>query len=160
MAQLINLETAFWITIDIILASLVIYALAKYIKLKRRLTKPKSSLDVKRNILTERFKEYLSRQGGRQAVITIFNELVDDLMKVIQLDPKKNLTTKEILTVLNSEIPIGAQDLLHGMYSLYEAARFGAYEPNEVEINQFSKQLEAIDKLFIQGYSSRWSNES
>ncbi|MEM1583738.1 MAG: hypothetical protein QXF28_07445 [Nitrososphaerota archaeon] len=160
MAQLIDPETAFWITIDIIIASLAAYALFKYIKLKRRITKPDNSIEVDQHILTNRFREYLSRKGGRQAVITIFNEVVDGLAEARQLNARKNLTTREILTILNGKLAAEIQNLLHEMYSLYEAARFGGYEPSEVEIDQFSKQLERLDNLSIREYPSRWLNES
>lgn len=160
MVQLIDPETAFWIIVDAVLASLVIYASVKYVKLKKRTSWSDARPNIMRNGLTSKFREYVSNYGGRQAVIKIFNELVDGLATVNQLNAKRSLTTKEILTTLNSGLSGETQKLLDKMYSLYEATRFGGHEPSELEVSQFSDWLETLDKLFTRLNSSRWFDES
>jgi phosphoglucomutase len=72
-----------------------------------------------------------------------------------RLDIQKNLTTREILTALDSNLSRNIKTLLHEMYNLYEAARFGGYELNEIEINQFNKKLELLNKIITHEYSRR-----
>jgi len=151
---LIEIETAFWITIDVVLASLIIYTLIKYIKLKRRDSEAKHNLVIELSF-AKKFKEYILNYGGRQTVITIFNKLIDSLVMSNPLDIKKNSTTREILTTRDSSLARNVKTLLHEMYNLFEVARFGDYGPNEVEINQFSKKLESFNKILKHEYSWR-----
>jgi len=155
MVQLIDVETALWITVDTALASLIIYTLFRYVKLKRRLSEAKRIRSTELIDFAKKFKEYISNYGGRWAVITIFNELVNSLVVSNRLDIQKNLTTREILTALDSNLSRNIKTLLHEMYNLYEAARFGGYELNEIEINQFNKKLELLNKIITHEYSRR-----
>ena len=104
---------------------------------------------------TKKFKEYISNYGGRWAVITIFNELVNSLVVSNRLAIQKNLTTREILSALDSNLSRNIKTLLNEMYNLYEAARFGSYEPDEMEIKQFNKKLELLNKIITHGCSQR-----
>jgi len=155
MVQLIDLETALWITVDAALASLIIYTLFRYVKLKRRLNEAKRIASTELIDFTKKFKEYISNYGGRWAVITIFNELVNSLVVSNRLALQKNLTTREILSALDSNLSRNIKTLLNEMYNLYEAARFGSYEPDEMEIKQFNKKLELLNKIITYGYSQR-----
>lgn len=149
MVQLMDPETAIWIIVDIALAGIVVYTLFRYIRLKRRVIEAKSITNTELRDFTEKFKEYISNHGGRWAVIMIFNELIDSLVTLKHLELQKNLTTREILATLDNSLSRNIEVLLHEMYSLYEAARFGNYEPSLVEINQFNKKLELFNKINI-----------
>ena len=151
MVQLMDPETAIWIIVDIALACIIVYTFFRYIKLKRRVTEAKHITDTGQRDFTQKFKEYISNHGGRRAVIMIFNELIDSLVTLNHLELQKNLTTREILAALDSSLPRNIEVLLHEMYSLYEAARFGGYEPSKVEIDQFNKKLELFNKIDTYG---------
>lgn len=127
----------------------------RYAKLKRRLNEAKCIASTESSDFTRKFKEYISNYGGRWAVITIFNELVNSLAVSNRLDLQKNLTTREILTALDSNLSRNIRTILNEMYNLYEAARFGGYEPDEIEINQFNRKLELLNKIITHEYSRR-----
>jgi hypothetical protein len=155
MAQLIDLETAFWITIDVALASLIIYTLFRYVKLKKKVDEAKHAASNELSDFTKKFEEYILNYGRRWAVITIFNELINTLVVSNRLVLQKNLTTREILTALDSNLSRNTKTILNEMYNLYEAARFGGYEPSEMEINQFNKKLELLKEIITDEYSQR-----
>ena len=146
MAQMIDLETAFWITIDVSLAFLTIYILTRYIKLKRQVREAKNRTISNLVDFADKFQKYVLNLGGREAVITIFNELIVSLTMSNHINISRNLTNKEVLTILSNNLPKDTSRILYEMYNLYELVRFGGHNPSEEEIEQFYERLELLSK--------------
>lgn len=146
MVQMIDLETAFWITIDVSIAFLTIYILTRYIKLKRQVREAKNRKISNLVDFADKFQKYVLNIGGREAVITIFNELIVNLAMSNHINISKNLTNKEVLTILSNNLPKDAIRILHEMYNLYELVRFGGHNPSIEEIEQFYERLELLSK--------------
>lgn len=144
MAPTIDLETAFWITIDISLALLITFILTKYFKLRGAVREAEYKTSDRLMDFSMRFKEYILNFGGRKAIITIFNELIDNLAASNHIELKKSLTNREVLTILSSNLSRDASRLLHEMYGVYELARFGGYEPGGEEVERFSEMIELL----------------
>ncbi len=146
MAQMIDLETAFWITIDISLTFLTIYVLIRYIKLKKRVREAKNKITSNQVDFARKFQEYVLNIGSRMAVIAIFNEVIVNLTMSNHINIGRNLTNKEVLNILSNNLPKDASRTLYEMYNFYELVRFGGHDPSGEEIKQFSERLVSLSE--------------
>ncbi|MCS7126007.1 MAG: hypothetical protein NZ929_03760 [Aigarchaeota archaeon] len=148
MVPVIDLETAFWITFDTALASIAIYLLIKYTKLKKNTGTTKSDAQANPLYKSLDIRSYFSTYDKKRAVATLFNDIISEITRVNGLTIPKSSTMKEVLIRLDNTIPRYTYVLLQDMYELYERIRFGNHDPTDEEINEFVNKIELFTESF------------
>jgi len=134
----LTLETQFWITINLILIALIIILT---INLVKKGLKSTPSRTVFMDTWIPSF-DYLSRMNGfSEAVIKVFNQVIEGLKEDMGLSLRKSLTARECLLIICSHLPDQTRHKLMRLYSIYEPIRFGGRTAEERDAQEFRKIL-------------------
>ncbi|MGQ9542768.1 MAG: hypothetical protein ACUVTM_01580 [Candidatus Bathyarchaeia archaeon] len=137
-------ETALWLTLNLILLSIILILLSKFLKRLKSMGRvvEEAAPTLK---LCSVFDYILRMHGPKRALTDTFLLLLEAIASRVNVEIPKSLTSKEVMSRLRERLEGRFATLLDKMYALYEPTRFWSHHPTEHELAIFRAGLLTLD---------------